>query len=65
MMSGVSCETVIKAQSDEENRLKIAEKEKVISDLKVKLDEAQRKADQGSQQAQGEVLNWISSTAFA
>lgn len=45
-----------KAQSDEENRLKIAEKEKVISDLKVKLDEAQRKAEQGSQQMQGEVL---------
>lgn len=48
--------TQLKAQSDDENRLKIAEKEKVISDLKVKLDEAQRKADQGSQQAQGEVL---------
>jgi hypothetical protein len=46
----------LKAQSDDENRLKIAEKEKVISDLKLKLDEAQRKADQGSQQTQGEVL---------
>jgi hypothetical protein len=45
-----------RAASDEENRLKIAEKEKVISDLMLKLDEAQRKAAQGSQQTQGEVL---------
>ncbi len=46
----------LRAASDEENRLKIAEKEKVISDLMLKLDEAQRKAAQGSQQTQGEVL---------
>ena len=46
----------MRAASDEENRLKIAEKEKVISDLMLKLDEAQRKAVQGSQQTQGEVL---------
>jgi hypothetical protein len=46
----------IKAQFDEDNRRKVAEKEKVISDLRVKLEEAQRKADQGSQQVQGEVL---------
>lgn len=45
-----------KAQADEENRLKIAEKEKVISDLQKKLEEAQRRAQQGSQQTQGEVL---------
>jgi hypothetical protein len=45
-----------KAQADEENRLKIAEKEKVISDLQKKLEEAQRRAEQGSQQTQGEVL---------
>lgn len=45
-----------KAQADEENRLKIAEKEKLISDLKEKLEEAHRKAEQGSQQTQGEVL---------
>jgi hypothetical protein len=45
-----------KAQSDEENRLKIAGKEKVIFDLQKNLEEAQRKAEQGSQQAQGEVL---------
>ena len=46
----------LKAQADEENRLKIADKEKLISDLKTKLGEAQRKAEQGSQQTQGEVL---------
>ena len=46
----------LKAQSDAENRLKIFEKEKVISDLKDKLADAQRKAEQGSQQMQGEVL---------
>ena len=46
----------LRAASDEENRLKIAEKEKVISDLMSKLEEAQRKAAQGSQQTQGEVL---------
>lgn len=45
-----------KAQADEENRLKIAEKEKVISDLQKNLEEAQRRAEQGSQQTQGEVL---------
>jgi hypothetical protein len=46
----------LRAASDEENRLKIAEKEKVIHDLMAKLEEAQRKAAQGSQQTQGEVL---------
>jgi hypothetical protein len=46
----------LKAQSDEENRLKIADKEKIISDLRSRLEEAQRKAEQGSQQNQGEVL---------
>ena len=37
-------------------RLKDMEKEKVINDLKKALDEAQRKAGQGSQQLQGEIL---------
>ena len=46
----------IQKQADEANRLKIAEKEKVISDLNAKLQEAQRKAAQGSMQTQGEVL---------
>lgn len=48
-------ESVLK-QADEENRLKFAEKEKQLSDLKVQLQEAQRKAEQGSMQTQGDVL---------
>ncbi|OQA04905.1 MAG: hypothetical protein BWY68_00066 [bacterium ADurb.Bin400] len=40
----------------EQHRLKDLEKEKVIQDLKKSLEDAQRKAQQGSQQMQGEVL---------
>ncbi|MGB6686417.1 MAG: DUF2130 domain-containing protein [Terracidiphilus sp.] len=40
----------------EANRLKLAEKDKTISEMQQKLEEAQRKATQGSQQTQGEVL---------
>ncbi|HBD02000.1 MAG: hypothetical protein UX38_C0005G0009 [Microgenomates group bacterium GW2011_GWC1_46_16] len=40
----------------EQEKFKLEEKEKMISDLKKSLDEAQRKANQGSQQTQGEVL---------
>jgi hypothetical protein len=40
----------------EDHELKDKEKEKVISDLKKALEDAQRKAEQGSQQTQGEVL---------
>ncbi|MCA9312210.1 MAG: DUF2130 domain-containing protein [Phycisphaerales bacterium] len=36
-------------------RMKEAEKDKVIGDLREKIEELQRKADQGSQQLQGEV----------
>ena len=39
-----------------EHRLKEAEKDKLISDLKAALEDAQKKASQGSQQTQGEVL---------
>lgn len=42
--------------ADEQSRLKMAEKDKTISDLQTKLQEALRKAEQGSQQLQGEVL---------
>ncbi len=42
--------------SDEIHRLKDMEKEKVINDLKKALDDAKRKAEQGSMQTQGEVL---------
>lgn len=48
-------ESVLK-QAVEEHRLKDLEKEKVINDLRKSLEEAQRKAQQGSQQLQGEVL---------
>lgn len=43
-------------RSDEQHRLRDLENEKRISDLKKALDEAQRKAFQGSQQTQGEIL---------
>ncbi len=39
----------------EQHQLKDAEKDKVINDLKKSLEDAQRKATQGSQQLQGEV----------
>jgi hypothetical protein len=39
----------------EEHRLRDSEKEKIIQDLKVALEDANRKAQQGSQQLQGEV----------
>jgi hypothetical protein len=42
--------------ADERARLRLAEKEKTIADMQLKLEEAQRKATQGSQQMQGEVL---------
>jgi len=42
--------------ADDQARLKIAEKEKTITDLQSKLQDALRKAEQGSQQLQGEVL---------
>jgi hypothetical protein len=40
----------------QEYRLKDLEKEKVINDLRKSLDDAKRKAEQGSMQTQGEVL---------
>ena len=42
--------------ADDRARLRLAEKDKTISDMQLKLEEAQRKATQGSQQLQGEVL---------
>lgn len=45
----------IQKSEQEKNELKISEKEKIISQLNEKLVEAQRKAEQGSQQLQGEV----------
>lgn len=48
-------EDIVFKQTQETYRLKEAEKEKVISDLRKALEDAQRKAQQGSQQTQGEV----------
>ncbi len=41
---------------EETNRLKNAEKDKQLDDMKRQIDELKRKAEQGSQQMQGEVL---------
>lgn len=43
-------------EADEKQRLNVAARDKTISDLKKALEEAQRRAAQGSQQLQGEVL---------
>jgi hypothetical protein len=45
-----------KMEANEAHRLKDADKEKLIGDLRHQIDELKRKAEQGSQQAQGEVL---------
>lgn len=42
-------------QFAEEHRLKDAEQQKVVADLKRQIDDLKRKAEQGSQQTQGEV----------
>jgi len=47
--------TKIQKQVADEVKFKVAEKEQVINQLKDQLSEAQRKADQGSMQIQGEV----------
>jgi len=44
------------ASYDEEHRLKDAEKEKQMADMRKQIDDLKRKAEQGSQQIQGEVL---------
>lgn len=49
-------EQAVLEQAAQQHRLKDLEKDKVINDLKTALEEAQRKATQGSQQLQGEVL---------
>ncbi|TIR49117.1 MAG: DUF2130 domain-containing protein [Mesorhizobium sp.] len=45
-----------KAEAEESLRLKVAEKEQQISSMQRQIDELKRKAEQGSQQLQGEVL---------
>ncbi len=44
-----------KREAEEQQRLRIAEKDKTIGELQEKLEEAIRKAEQGSQRVQGEV----------
>jgi hypothetical protein len=46
----------VQKSADEKQRLNLAAKEKTITDLQKALDDAQRKAAQGSQQLQGEVM---------
>jgi len=48
-------EAQIKQQLEQQLQFKVAEKEQVINQLKEKLSDAQRKAEQGSTQIQGEV----------
>jgi hypothetical protein len=43
-------------ETEDEYRLRMAEKDKTIADMRAKLEEANRKAIQGSQQLQGEVM---------
>ncbi len=43
-------------KADEKHRLKDLEKDKVINDLRVSLEDMKRKAEQGSMETQGEVL---------
>ena len=51
--------TIEEEKIKQESKLKEAEKEKVIADLKLALEDAQKKAAQGSQQTQGEVQELI------
>jgi len=46
----------VQKSADEKQRLNLAAKEKTITDLQKALDDAQRKAAQGSQQLQGEIM---------
>jgi hypothetical protein len=45
-----------KAEAEEGLRLKVAEKEQQISSMQRQIEDLKRKAEQGSQQLQGEVL---------
>lgn len=49
-------EDVAVKKTQEEHRLKDLEKEKQLADMKKQIDELKRKAEQGSQKIQGEVL---------
>jgi hypothetical protein len=49
-------ETLVRTQEQERNALDKAELQKKLDDMKSQVDEMKRKAEQGSQQLQGEVL---------
>jgi hypothetical protein len=49
-------EEVVLKRTDEENRMKNLEKDKQINDMRKQIDDLKRKAEQGSQQTQGEVF---------
>jgi len=51
--------------ADEKQRLNLAARDKTISDLQKALDDAQRKASQGSQQLQGEIMELDFETVLA
>lgn len=48
-------EAKARQRSDEENRLRLAEKDKMLADAQRRTEELQRRLEQGSQQLQGEV----------
>lgn len=56
MESEETIRTEARRKAEEEHQLKDTEKEKLINDLKKSLEDAQKKATQGSQQTQGESL---------
>ena len=45
-----------KEEAVEENRLRDADRDKLVTDLRRQIDDLKRKSEQGSQQAQGEVM---------
>lgn len=55
---------VAEKTADEKQRLNLAARDKTIADLQKSLDEAQRKAAQGSQQLQGEIMELDLETAM-
>jgi hypothetical protein len=55
----------VRATETERARLREAELQKTIDDMRAKLEEAQRKSAQGSQQLQGEVLELLLEEALA
>lgn len=53
--SVAAIELKARERADEESRLKLAEKDKMISDIQRQMSDLKRKLEQGSQQLQGEV----------